>query len=128
MDKIEKIIREPTVSRYGSDDGLPELREALLEKLRRENKLTKSSVMVTAGANQIVTVVNPGNPSGAFIPRSMLEGISYLCKNAGPWLVVDNTYETEYFNFYDEVCGSFDNMGYNRRVQEELTAELRRCT
>jgi len=33
MDKIEKIIREPTVSRYGSDDGLPELREALLEKV-----------------------------------------------------------------------------------------------
>ena len=33
LDKIEKIIREPTVSKYGSDDGLPELREALLEKV-----------------------------------------------------------------------------------------------
>ncbi|CAO2181118.1 unnamed protein product [Urochloa humidicola] len=139
MNKVEKIVREPAVSKYGSDDGLPELREALLEKLRRENKLTKSSVMVTAGANQafvnlvltlcdagdsvvmfapyyfnaymsfqmtgvtdilvgacdsktlhpdvdwlervlkqdpvpkLVTVVNPGNPSGAFIPRPMLE-------------------------------------------------------
>ncbi|ONM29542.1 Pyridoxal phosphate (PLP)-dependent transferase superfamily protein [Zea mays] len=160
MAKVEKIIREPTLSKYGSDDGLPELREALFEKLRRENKLTKSSVMVTAGANQafvnlvltlcdagdsvvmfapyyfnaymsfqmtgvtdilvggsdpktlhpdvdwlekvlkendpipkLVTVVNPGNPSGAFIPRPMLERISDLCKNAGAWLVVDNTYE-----------------------------------
>lgn len=33
MNKIEKIIREPAVSKYGSDDGLPELREALLEKV-----------------------------------------------------------------------------------------------
>lgn len=33
LDKIVKIIREPIVSRYGSDDGLPELREALLEKV-----------------------------------------------------------------------------------------------
>jgi len=41
------------VSRYGSDDGLLEHREALLEKLCRENKLTKSSVMVTAGADQV---------------------------------------------------------------------------
>ncbi|KAL5651403.1 hypothetical protein ACJX0J_036861, partial [Zea mays] len=32
MAKVEKIIREPTLSKYGSDDGLPELREALLEK------------------------------------------------------------------------------------------------
>lgn len=31
---------------------------------------------------KLVTVVNPGNPSGAFIPRPMLEVISvhkYLC-------------------------------------------------
>jgi aromatic aminotransferase len=67
---------------------------------------------------KLVTVVNPGNPSGAFIPRPMLEVISLhkhlcfsnnyrvfpnialsfqrisdLCKNAGAWLVVDNTYE-----------------------------------
>ncbi|KAG2599005.1 hypothetical protein PVAP13_5KG407014 [Panicum virgatum] len=35
--KIERIIREPVVSRYGSDDGLLEHREALLEKaMQRE--------------------------------------------------------------------------------------------
>jgi hypothetical protein len=33
LNKIEKIIREPSVSKYGADDGLPELREALLEKV-----------------------------------------------------------------------------------------------
>jgi len=33
--KIERIIREPALSRYGSDDGLLEHREALLEKVRQ---------------------------------------------------------------------------------------------
>ena len=31
--KIERIIREPAVRGYGSDDGLLEHREALLEKV-----------------------------------------------------------------------------------------------
>ncbi|XP_062182993.1 aromatic aminotransferase ISS1-like isoform X2 [Phragmites australis] len=171
LNKVKEFIWEPSVSRYGSDDGLPELREALLEKLRRENKLTKSSVMVTAGANQafvnlvltlcdagdsvvmfapyyfnaymsfqmtgvtdilvgasdpktlhpdvdwlekvlkehdpipkVVTVVNPGNPSGAFIPRPMLERISDLCKKAGAWLLVDNTYEYFMYDGMEHYC------------------------
>ncbi|KAG8045868.1 hypothetical protein GUJ93_ZPchr0008g13123 [Zizania palustris] len=139
LNKVNKLVWEPSISKYGSD-GLPELQEALLEKLRRENKLTKSSIMITSGANQafvnlvltlcdagdsvvmfapyyfnsymsfqmtgvtdilvgssnpgtlhpdvdwleevlqennpipkLVNVVNPGNPSGAFIPKPMLQ-------------------------------------------------------
>ena len=81
LEKVEKLVWEPSVSRYGADEGLPELREALTKKvflnttynisfmihmsmniflcfllywqLREENKLCKSSVMVTAGANQV---------------------------------------------------------------------------
>ncbi|KAF2948719.1 hypothetical protein DAI22_01g055100 [Oryza sativa Japonica Group] len=140
MNKIKEIVWEPSISKYGSDDGLPELREALLEKLRRENKLTKSSIMVTSGANQmtgvtdilvgasnpetlhpdvdwlekvlqennpipkLVSVVNPGNPSGAFIPKPMLERISELCRNAGAWLVVDNTYEYFMYDGMEHYC------------------------
>jgi aromatic aminotransferase len=33
MNKVKEIIWEPSISKYGSDDGLPELREALLEKV-----------------------------------------------------------------------------------------------
>ncbi|MED6161090.1 Aromatic aminotransferase iss1 [Stylosanthes scabra] len=140
LDKVQKLVWEPSISRYGVDDGLPELRAALIKKLRDENKLHKSSVMVTAGANQafvnlvltlcdagdsvvmfapyyfnsymsfqmtgvtnilvgpgkpetlypdadwlerilsetkpvpkLVTVVNPGNPSGTYIPDSLLK-------------------------------------------------------
>lgn len=40
LDKIEKIFREPTLSRYGSDDGLPKLREALLGKVTKQAMLS----------------------------------------------------------------------------------------
>ncbi|RDX92290.1 Aromatic aminotransferase ISS1 [Mucuna pruriens] len=160
LEKVKELVSEPLISRYGSDEGIPELRTALIKKLRDENNLHKSSVMVTSGANQafvnlvltlcdpgdsvvlfapyyfnafmsfqmtgitnilvgpgnpetlhpdadwlerilsdtkpapkLVTVVNPGNPSGTYIPEPLLKRISDLCKNAGSWLVVDNTYE-----------------------------------
>ncbi|KAI9110343.1 hypothetical protein K1719_018785 [Acacia pycnantha] len=160
LEKVKELVWEPSVSRYGADEGLPELREALIKKLHHENNLQKSSVMVTAGANQafvnlvltlcdagdsvvmfapyyfnaymsfqmtgitniivgphdpttlhpdadwlerilsettptpkLVTVVNPGNPSGTYIPDPLLKRISDLCLKAGSWLVVDNTYE-----------------------------------
>nr|ACU20038.1 unknown [Glycine max] len=160
LEKVKELVSEPLISRYGNDEGIPELRAALVKKLRDENNLHKSSVMVTSGANQafvnlvltlcdpgdsvvmfapyyfnaymsfqmtgvtnilvgpgssdtlhpdadwlerilsetkpppkLVTVVNPGNPSGTYIPEPLLKRISDLCKNAGSWLVVDNTYE-----------------------------------
>lgn len=173
LNKVKDIVWEPATSRYGADEGLLELREALLKKLHRDNKLTKSSVMVTAGANQafvnivltlcdagdsvvmfapyyfnaymsfqmtgvtdilvgpsnpktlqpdvdwlekaltkqddkpppkLVTVVNPGNPSGAFIPKPLLQRISDLCKSAGSWLVVDNTYEYFMYDGLEHYC------------------------
>ncbi|XP_072964857.1 aromatic aminotransferase ISS1 isoform X2 [Typha angustifolia] len=173
LDKVKESVWEPSTSRYGADEGLPELRQALVEKLQRENKLTKSSVMVTAGANQafvnlvltlcdpgdsvvmfapyyfnaymsfqmtgitnilvgpsnpttlqpevewlkktlseggnkpvpkLVTVVNPGNPSGAYIPKPILQKISDLCRSAGAWLVVDNTYEYFMYDGLKHFC------------------------
>ncbi|KAA8540444.1 hypothetical protein F0562_024637 [Nyssa sinensis] len=160
LEKVQELVWEPSISRYGADEGPPELREALTKKMCQENNLCKSSVMVTAGANQafvhivltlcdsgdsvvmfapyyfnaymsfqmtgvtnilvgpsnpktlhpdadwlertlletnpipkLVTVVNPGNPSGTYIPEPLLKRISDLCRDAGCWLVVDNTYE-----------------------------------
>lgn len=43
---------EPDTNAYGPDDGTTQLREALLTKMRVENKLEGVDVMVTAGANQ----------------------------------------------------------------------------
>ncbi|XP_010532140.1 PREDICTED: uncharacterized protein LOC104808212 [Tarenaya hassleriana] len=160
LEKVKELVWDPLVSSYGPDEGIPELREALQKKLCEENKLHKSAVMVTAGANQafvnlvltlcdpgdsvvmfepyyfnaymafqmtgvtdiligpnhpetlypdadwlertlseskptpkVVTVVNPGNPSGTYVPEPLLKRISDICSNAGCWLIVDNTYE-----------------------------------
>ncbi|XP_030457583.1 aromatic aminotransferase ISS1 [Syzygium oleosum] len=171
LDKVKELVWEPSISRYGADEGMPELREALVKKLQRENKLFKSSVVVTSGANQafvdlvltlcdagdsvvmfapyyfnaymsfqmtgvtdilvgpgdpktlypdadwlektlsetkpvpkLVTVVNPGNPSGTYIPESLLKRISDLCEQAGAWLVVDNTYEYFMYDGLKHTC------------------------
>ncbi|CAL5224308.1 g6975 [Coccomyxa viridis] len=48
---------EPSYSAYGPDEGLPELRSALQEKIERDNGLTGYNVMVTAGANQALTSI-----------------------------------------------------------------------
>ncbi|GLJ44169.1 hypothetical protein SUGI_0921720 [Cryptomeria japonica] len=173
LEKVKDAIKEPSTSNYGPDDGLPQLRQALVEKLRRENNLSKSSVMVTQGANQafvnlvltlcdpgdsvvmfvpyyfnaymsfqmtgitniitgpcnietlqpdadwleerlsrkgnesvpkLVTIVNPGNPSGSYVPDPLLQRISELCKNAGSWLVVDNTYEYFMYDGLKHTC------------------------
>eukprot|EP00249_Psilotum_nudum_P016832 c26003_g1_i1 orf=107-1297(+) len=179
LEKIKGLVSESSISNYGADDGIPELRSALVDKLRRENKLYKSSVMVTAGANQafvnlvltlcdagdsvvmfapyyfnaymsfqmtgvtdimigpsdldtlqpdadwleealvpkegkavpkLVTVVNPGNPSGAYVPEALLQRISGLCKKAGAWLVVDNTYEYFMYKGLKHVCVEGDHI------------------
>ena len=54
-----------------------------LEKTLSESKPTP----------KVVTVVNPGNPSGTYVPEPLLKRISKICKDAGCWLIVDNTYE-----------------------------------
>lgn len=48
-----------------------------------------------SGSNgiRIVTLVNPGNPTGVSLPHSFLQDVTQLTKDYGVWLVVDNTYE-----------------------------------
>lgn len=48
-----------------------------------------------SGSNGIrmVTLVNPGNPTGVALPHTFLKEIAQLCKEFGVWLVMDNTYE-----------------------------------
>jgi aspartate/methionine/tyrosine aminotransferase len=42
---------------------------------------------------RMVTLVNPGNPTGVSLPYAFLEEVMLLTKQYGVWLVVDNTYE-----------------------------------
>ncbi|KAK2080245.1 hypothetical protein QBZ16_000098 [Prototheca wickerhamii] len=50
---------------------------------------------------RLVVIVNPSNPSGAVLTREELECASALCRDAGAWLVLDETYED--FVFVDGV-------------------------
>jgi hypothetical protein len=42
---------------------------------------------------KVVTLVNPGNPTGVTLTAQVLERCAALCRQHGVWLVVDNTYE-----------------------------------
>lgn len=42
---------------------------------------------------KLVVLVNPCNPTGVVLPRSLLQRASDLTAKAGSWLVVDNTYD-----------------------------------
>jgi aspartate/methionine/tyrosine aminotransferase len=153
---------------YCPDEGLVELREALVDKLATENLLTNHNVMITTGANQafvnvvisllsqgdqcvvfkpyyfnhvmavqmtqgneglvvgscnaegipdlqwlettlsqpnnniqMVTVVNPGNPTGVSLKRDVLQQFVDICGKHGVWLVLDCTYE-----HFDHLHGS----------------------
>ena len=64
---------ERSTSLYGPDDGLPELRAALKEKLRVENGIDGGEVMVTAGANQaytnvVLSLLDAGDAAALFRP------------------------------------------------------------
>ena len=55
LSAAQAAVLEPTTNLYGADDGLPELRAALKDKVKAENGLVASEIMVTAGANQAYT-------------------------------------------------------------------------
>eukprot|EP00879_Flechtneria_rotunda_P018349 GHRR01019246.1.p1 GENE.GHRR01019246.1~~GHRR01019246.1.p1 ORF type:complete len:399 (+),score=104.95 GHRR01019246.1:337-1533(+) len=42
---------------------------------------------------RVVVVVNPCNPTGILLPKEELQAAADMCKAAGTWLVLDNTYE-----------------------------------
>ena len=57
VDKALEAVHGGWANGYGADDGLQELRDALVDKLRQQNGLVDVDVMVTAGANQAFTNV-----------------------------------------------------------------------
>lgn len=43
LEKVKQMVWDPLVSRYGADEGLPELRNALHEKVQHFNSLAGHS-------------------------------------------------------------------------------------
>ena len=61
-----------------------------IAELRKEIEARKAAGRAPI---KLVTLVNPGNPTGVMIPRATLEEFSALCAEHSIWLVLDNTYE-----------------------------------
>ena len=47
--------------------------------------------MVVNGA-KLIALTNPNNPTGALIPREMLEEIANIARDAGAWVLCDEVY------------------------------------
>ena len=75
-----------------SDAGIPDLE--WLEKLLQSDRSVR-----------MVTIVNPGNPTGTLLSRATLQRAVDLCHEHGCWLVLDCTYE--YFVPNSEFDGTF---------------------
>lgn len=65
--------------------GVPDL-SWLRSRLEQYKKISGNRI-------RIVTLVNPGNPTGKSLSHSFLKELAQLTKEYGVWLVVDNTYE-----------------------------------
>lgn len=190
LEAARSAIDEDDTSLYCADDGLASLKEALTEKIKADNGLTNSAVMVTryicmytcmharmylidmlhthSGSNQaytnvvlslldegdvailfrpyyfnhmmalqmvgadveiasvhddlqpdlaalksrlessadkpvkMVTISNPGNPTGVMLPPQTVEKLADMCRKHGTWLIMDNAYE--YFSYENQVC------------------------
>jgi aspartate/methionine/tyrosine aminotransferase len=63
-----------------SDQGVPDL-TWLREQLRADSSIN------------MVTLTNPGNPTGVTLDRSVLEEAVEMCREYNCWLVLDGTYE-----------------------------------
>lgn len=73
MKSLQEGILTNTLHLYGPDEGLPELRHAIEQKLRDENHLSNHHIMITAGANQaymncILTLLGDGDQCVFFRP------------------------------------------------------------
>lgn len=67
--------------------GMPSI-DWLEDQLRSENEKVNGP-----GKIKMVTIVNPGNPTGVSLPYDHLKRVVDLCEMYGVWVVMDNTYE-----------------------------------
>ena len=78
----DQILEGPT-----SEEGLPDL-DWLQEQFQYYNNDSSSNSKI-----QMVTLVNPGNPTGTALSRAFVQRAVDLCRQHGAWLILDATYE-----------------------------------
>jgi len=78
---VDGVITGPTVG------GIPDVKW-LRETLHRNAMNANSERAIS-----MVTVVNPGNPTGVTIPLELMQRLADVCAEYKVWFVVDSTYE-----------------------------------
>ncbi|THG05096.1 hypothetical protein TEA_012902 [Camellia sinensis var. sinensis] len=84
LDKVKELVWEPSVSRYGADEGLPELREALVRKLSNRDSYRKSKWSCTESRIESNRESFPVNSSSNEVERGQTwprrQAIKLACK------------------------------------------------
>ena len=78
------------------EQGIPDiqwLRQTLYEQQQEHQKLFNHQTQRCKTRIKMVTITNPGNPTGVSLSTSQLQQFVDLCKEYNVWLVMDNTYE-----------------------------------
>ncbi|MCX6113096.1 MAG: pyridoxal phosphate-dependent aminotransferase [Proteobacteria bacterium] len=129
---IEALKKNYT--KYTETQGIIPLREAICEKLKRENGLNyePSQIIVTCGAKQAIStdlekvattktkvliLNNPSNPTGVLYNKDELLKISEWCLNKGIVVISDEIYERIVFSGRKFVSvASFSDAIYNNTI------------
>lgn len=90
----DNIVCGPT-----SDDGIPDL-EWLQTTLSNNKNI------------RLVTLTNPGNPTGTYLPREYVQQVVDLCRKHRVWLILDTTYEYFVVKNVSHVSDNYDNQVY----------------
>ena len=86
---VEGLLVGPTIR------GIPDLKwlRSTLHEYQYSYHDDSTNATIARNAIRMVTLVNPGNPTGISLPHHFLNDIVQLTKEYGVWLIVDNTYE-----------------------------------
>lgn len=104
LDYIKRVMEDedvlPTLHGYGADEGLPVLRDALVDKLARENDLKDYRVFVTHGAQQafsnvVIALLDEGDTSVLFAPYYFNHKMAIQMTNGTDSVVVGPPKDTQ---------------------------------
>jgi len=89
LEEVEGLLVGPTIR------GVPDLKwlKSKLEEYQYNDHDDSTNTTTMKNSIRMVTLVNPGNPTGISLPYHFLKEVVQLTKEYGVWLVVDNTYE-----------------------------------
>ncbi len=100
FEKVTQCLNDDSINRYGPVEGIPELQEALVNKLKLNNKIVvdnkNNAVVVTAGSNMafntaILAITDPGDEIILPLPYYFNHEMSLTMERCTPVLVPCNS-------------------------------------